>query len=204
MKARGVEITIPQSLRDWIKAETALGNETLTKKVAETNDPDLTHALAWSKQVNVDVKAMVEGVSPFPFVRESFEQLSGQADMLVVSATPNEALKAEWDEHDVTKYVTAICGQESGSKKETLANASKYEANHTLMIGDAPGDYRAAVANNCLFYPINPGDEEASWERFNKEGVQKFLAGEFAGEYQEMLLAEFDKYLPEKPSWKSL
>ena len=60
--------------------------------------------------------------------------------------------------------MTAICGQEIGSKKESLTNAKKYPPNHTLMIGDAPGDYNAAVANDCLFFPINPGVEEASCE----------------------------------------
>ena len=204
VKARGLEIKIPQSLRDWIKEESKLGNEALAQKVAQTGDPDLEHALAWSKQVNVDVKAMVEGVAPFPYVRKSLEKLADKADMLVVSATPNEALQAEWEEHDVAKYVTAICGQETGSKKETLANAKLYQSDHTLMIGDAPGDYRAAEANNCLFFPINPGEEEASWQRFYEEGIDKFLSGEFVGEYQSQLLAEFDKFLPEKPKWKLL
>ena len=52
------------------------------------------------------------------------------------------------------------------------------------MIGDAPGDYKAAVANDALFFPINPGAEEASWKRFYEEGIDRFLAGTFAGEYQ--------------------
>ena len=69
------------------------------------------------------------------------------------------------------------------------------------MIGDAPGDHKAAVANQCLFYPINPGNEEESWKRFFEEGIDRFLNEEFAGAYQEQLLAEFDSYLPEKPSW---
>ncbi|MEX1040383.1 MAG: HAD family hydrolase, partial [Pirellulaceae bacterium] len=87
------------------------------------------------------------------------------------------------------------------NKKETLTNASKYAADHVLMIGDAPGDYKAAEANKCLFYPINPGDEENSWKRFHDEGIDKFLSGQFAGAYQAELLAEFDRYLPEKPKW---
>ena len=69
------------------------------------------------------------------------------------------------------------------------------------MIGDAPGDYKAAVANDALFFPINPGDEEASWKRFYEEGIDRFLGGTFAGEYQEELLAEFETYLPERPPW---
>ena len=201
VQARGAKINIPESLRKWIKEETKLGNPALEKKVAETNDPDLSHALKWSIAVNETVSGMVRGVPPFPFVRESLEKLTGKADMLVVSATPNEALEAEWAEHDIAKFVTSICGQEAGNKKETLTNAAKYEANHALMIGDAPGDYNAAKANNCLFFPINPGDEENSWKRFYNEGIDKFLNLEFAGDYQQKLLDEFDSYLPEKPSW---
>ena len=199
--ARNKKIDIPTSLRTWIETETKLGNPALEKKVAETNDADLKHALDWSIAVNESVSGMVRGVPPFPMVRESLEKLAPQADMLVVSATPNEALEAEWNEHGVAKFVAAICGQESGSKKETLTNASKYAKNHSLMIGDAPGDQRAAIANNCLFYPINPGAEEASWQRFHDEAIDRFLSGTFAGEYQESLIAEFDSYLPETPSW---
>lgn len=198
---RGAKIEIPESLVAWIKEETKLGNPALEKKVAESNDPALAHCLKWSKAVNDTVAGMVRGVAPFPSVRKCLEKLSGKADMLVVSATPNEALEAEWTEHDIAQYVTSICGQEAGNKKETLTNAAKYKPNQTLMIGDAPGDYKAAVANDCLFYPINPGDEENSWKRFHSEGIDKFLKLEFAGDYQKMLLDEFDSYLPEKPSW---
>jgi hypothetical protein len=69
------------------------------------------------------------------------------------------------------------------------------------MIGDAPGDYSAAMANRCLFFPINPGHEEASWQRFHDEGIEHFVSGTFAGKYQDELLAEFDRYLPERPPW---
>ena len=151
--------------------------------------------------MNETIARTVRGVPPFPCVRESLIRLQGQADMLVCSATPNEALTAEWTEHEMDQYVEAICGQESGSKKETLSNAAHYAPDHTLMIGDAPGDCRAAEANNCLFFPINPGEEEASWQRFLDEGIDKFLKQEFAGDYQQQLLAEFDSYLPAQPPW---
>jgi hypothetical protein len=48
---------------------------------------------------------------------------------------------------------------------------------------------------------VNPGHEEASWERFYKEACDRFLAGTFAGAYEESLIAEFDRYLPEQPPW---
>ena len=88
------------------------------------------------------------------------------------------------------------------SKKEILsAGKGKYAADNTLMIGDAPGDYEAAVANQALFFPINPGHEEASWTRLLEEGMERFFTGTFAGIYQKRLLEEFDSYLPNRPPW---
>lgn len=199
--ARGIKISIPAGLVNWIKTETKLANPALTAAVEKTQDPDLKQALAWSKAVNESVAQIVRGVPPFPFVRECLEKLRGKADVLVVSATPNEALHREWEEHGLDKYVAAICGQEIGTKKETLGVASQYAKHRTLMVGDALGDYQAAEANHALFFPINPGAEEASWERMYKEGIDRFFAGTFAGEYQDKLLAEFKTYLPETPTW---
>ncbi len=200
--ARGVNIQIPAGLVHWIKTETKLANPALAAAVEKTSDPDLKRALAWSKAVNETVERFVRGVPPFPFVRESLEKLTGKADMLVISATPNEALHREWEEHDLAKYVAAICGQEIGTKKETLAAAKQYAPEHALMVGDAPGDYQAAQANHTLFFPINPGAEDASWKRFYEEGIDKFLSGKFAGAYQQQLLDEFETYLPERPPWE--
>ncbi len=201
VKARGVTIRIPQSLRDWIKRETKLANPALEREVERTGDPDLKLILAWSKAVNAAVDAMVRHVPPFPFVRESLQKLQGKADVLVVSATPEGALKKEWAEHGIDQYVVAIWGQEQGTKKEHLTMARKYPSQHTLMVGDALGDYQAAKANDALFFPINPGAEEVSWRRFFNEGIDRFLNGTFAGAYQEELLAEFDRYLPVNPPW---
>ena len=203
VKERGAVVQVPQSVVDWIEQETKLGNPALEARVQETNDPELRRALEWSVAVNDAIAAMVRGVPPFPFVQASLEKLAGQADLIVCSATPNEALQAEWREHEVDKWITAICGQESGTKKETLVNAGKYAAGHALMIGDAPGDLKAAQANQCLFFPIIPGGEEGSWQRFHGEGIERFLNGSFAGDYQHELLAEFERSLPEQPPWNA-
>lgn len=204
VQARNVTIPKLQAVRDWMEKETKLGNPTLIKYVETNNDPELQQALDWSLKVNEVIDDLVEGVTPYPGVKESLEKLNPQADMIVCSATPNDALNKEWEEHGIRQYVEAICGQEAGSKKETLGEAASrgYAENHVLMIGDAPGDMKAAIAVGALFYPINPGHEEASWERFLTEACDKFLAGEFAGDYQAQLIAEFDTYLPEVPPWK--
>jgi len=202
VKARKVNVPKPKGVIDWIARESKLGNPALEEAVKETGDADLKQALAWSTAVNETVGDLVRNVPPFPYVRECLEKLNPKADMIVVSATPNEALQREWQEHDIASYVEAICGQEAGTKKETLASAADYPSNNRLMIGDAPGDAKAAAANQCLFYPINPGDEDASWQRLLEEGIDRLLSGKFAGDYQDKLLAEFDSYLPEKPPWQ--
>ena len=50
-----------------------------------------------------------------------------------------------------------IAGQEYGTKAEHLALAAKgkYADDHILMIGDAPGDFKAAKSNGVLYFPIN-------------------------------------------------
>jgi Predicted phosphatases len=204
--ARGVKLPKLQGLRDWVKRETKLGTKTLGPEAERTNDPDLKQAYAWSKAVDDSVADLVHGVPPFPGVREGLEKMAAKADLIVCSATPNGALQKEWAEHDIDKYVQAICGQEVGSKKESLAACQKfgYEPHKMLMIGDAPGDQAAAQAVGALFYPINPGHEEDSWARFNEEACDRFFAGTFAGEYQEELIKEFEKYLPEQPSWPTV
>jgi phosphoglycolate phosphatase-like HAD superfamily hydrolase len=152
--------------------------------------------------VNKAIAEMVRGVPPFPNVRDCLDRFSERADMIVCSQTPNAALEAEWAEHGIARYVQAICGQEVGSKKEILAAAmSKYPAGNVLMIGDAPGDQKAALANKALFFPINPGHEEMSWKMLVLEGMERFFTGTFAGVYQHELLEEFERYLPEKPPW---
>jgi hypothetical protein len=54
-----------------------------------------------------------------------------------------------------------------------------------------------------LFFPINPGHEEQSWERFYHEGIERFFKQAYRGEYEDFLIAEFEQLLPEKPPWKS-
>ncbi|MCD6520223.1 MAG: HAD family hydrolase [Anaerolineae bacterium] len=191
-------------IREFINSGLPLSNDSLAKLVEETQDPELIKALEWSKAVNATIADMVHGVPPFPYVRESLELISKHADAIVVSQTPVEALVREWKEHNIDGYVRVIAGQEMGTKTEHLRYASegKYADDHKLMIGDAPGDLKAARANNAFFFPVNPGHEEESWERFYKEAFQRFLEGTYGGEYEAKLIADFEKALPDTPPWK--
>jgi phosphoglycolate phosphatase-like HAD superfamily hydrolase len=202
--ARHAAVPPATALREFIESGFALSNSGLRDYMAQHPDPELERGLAWSEAVNATVADIVHNVPPFPYVRESLELMQNRADMIVVSATPSEALIREWQEHDIDKYMRVIAGQELGTKTQHLALAAggKYPEGHVLMIGDAPGDMKAARANHFLFYPINPGAEDASWERFFKEGFERFVRGRYAGEYEAALIAEFETYLPEIPPWK--
>jgi len=199
-------VNIPEAkpLRDWVARETALGNPALKREVEKTHNPVLTQALEWSEAVNATIADMVKGVPPFPGVKESLKKLNGSADVIVVSATPGEALEREWKEHGIDLYVRIIAGQEMGTKKEHLQLAAhgKYPKDKILMVGDAPGDMKSAKAIDALFFPINPGHEEESWDRFLNEGIDKFLNGEYAGSYERERIEDFEKLLPETPPWK--
>ena len=201
------QVTIPEvpSLREWVKRETKLGNPVLKAETEKTHDKILIQALEWSVAVNESVADIVHDVPPFPFVRKSLEQISEWADIIVCSATPYEALRREWEEHDIAKFTRAIAGQEMGSKKEHihLASENKYGKDKVLMIGDAPGDMKAAKGNEARFFPVNPGQEEVSWEKFYTESAEKFRNGSYDNNYESRLVNDFEKLLPELPPWKS-
>jgi len=208
VKARKFQIPDYPHYFAWVDdPNSLLSNDGLKQAIAAAKDSEakqeLEHALAWSEKVNESIAQIVKGMPPFPFVRESLEKMKGKADMIVVSQTPTEALTREWQEHNIDQYVEIIAGQEMGTKTEHIRYAAvgKYPEDKILMIGDAPGDMKAAKGNNALFFPINPGNEEASWQRLYEEAFDKFVNGEYAGDYEAKLIAEFDACLPEKPPW---
>ncbi len=200
---RNLNIAGTPALDAWIKEESKLGNPALKAKVAACNDEELIKLLAWSVEVNERIADMVYGLPPFPGVREVLATCQDKADMIVVSQTPLEALAREWEENKIEHYLKLICGQEHGTKTEHLKYCAvgKYEREKILMIGDAPGDQKAAEANDVLFFPIIPGREEEYWAKLNSEGLDRFFNGTYAGAYEESLKKEFAAALPENPHW---
>jgi phosphoglycolate phosphatase-like HAD superfamily hydrolase len=192
------------SLKEWVGSETKLGNQTLRKYLEVNYDTDLEKVTVWSEAVNSDIDKWLHNIPPFPNAISSIKKFSQFADLIVVSQTPLEALDREWEEHDLKKYTKLIAGQEHGTKTEhlLLTAKDKYPDNSILMIGDAIGDLEAAKNNEVLFFPIIPGKEDVSWERLMKEGINKFMSGEFSGRYENRLIDEFKNLLPDKPSWK--
>jgi phosphoglycolate phosphatase-like HAD superfamily hydrolase len=203
VQRRNVALPDWAPIKQFIDTASALGNPALKDSVARTENPVLRQTLEWSEAVNRDIEAMVKGLPPFPLVRESLKRLQGRADMIVVSATPAEALRREWEEHEIDRYVALIAGQELGKKEEQLGltASGKYAVGHMLMVGDALGDLKAARSAGALFYPVLPGREDESWKLFHEDVCEQFLAGKYTRDSEALHLAEFEKVLPKTAPW---
>lgn len=206
MVEQGITLPGTTTLDTYIERykDISLGNPTLEQYVQQKKESSLSKLLSWSRAVNSTIAEKINNIPPFDHVRETLALASENADLVVVSQTPYQALDREWKEHNLNNYVTVIAGQEMGKKEEHIRMAAngRYKPHKILMIGDAPGDGRAAEANGALFYPIIPGQETESWKRLLEEALPRFFEETFAGSYQKELLAEFDQALPSRPAWQ--
>ncbi|NCA98150.1 MAG: HAD family hydrolase [Clostridia bacterium] len=200
---RGFAIPDLSSLHQWVSEETRLGNPALKDAIAKTQDPWLQKALAYSLDVNEAVDKIVHDIPPFPGVRESLAKSAAQADIVVISAAAQATITREWTEHGLYGHLSALAGQEVGNKTVQIQQAieGRYDKDKVIMMGDALGDLESAKANGVLFYPILPGQEDKSWQRFHDEALAKFLDGSYAGSYEASLIETFKEYLPITPPW---
>ena len=143
--------------------------------------------LEWSKAVNKTIEEIVHNLPPFPKVRESLAKLRERADILVVSATPQEALDREWAEHGIDKYVALIAGQEMGSKTEhlTLAAKGKYPGREHPDGRRRPRRLQGgARRGGAVLSRSTRATRRPRWERFLDEGIDRFFAKQYAGAYE--------------------
>lgn len=204
VKERGFSVPATDRLKEFLASGRPQSDAGLRQWAGAHPHADFDRALGWSQAVNDAIAAMVHGVPPFPFVGDCLVAMKNQADLMVVSATPVEALEREWSEHGLAAHMGLIAGQELGSKQQhlELMAGGRYAKDHVLLVGDAPADRDAAHAAGALFYPINPGAEAASWKRLRDEAAGKFFAGTYAGAYEADLITAFEKLLPETPPWQ--
>lgn len=171
---------------------------------AHPEDCDVWKLWGWCRAVNDMFPFVSQKIAPFKPVRSCLELMSPDADIIVVSQTPYRDLAQYWVEHKIDEWVALICGQDMGSKADHIEKVKKvagYADEEVLMIGDAEGDKNAVKKNNGYFFPTNPGGEVESWERL-PDAFKKFTANKYRGSFENELIAEFDKLLPEKPPWE--
>jgi phosphoglycolate phosphatase-like HAD superfamily hydrolase len=194
----------PADLRVYCDSGLPLSNATIKAEAARTGSRLLAEAHTWSTALNEDIDCNMPDPPPFPGAEEALQQIHRNSDAIVISQTQAVALLKDWHRDDLAKYVSVIAGPELGSKVDhfTMAAVNRYPAQAILMIGDAPGDMTTAHTIGCRFYPINPGRETESWQRFIDEGYERFLNGRFSEDYQKQLIKEFKALLPSTPPWK--
>lgn len=193
----GIEMPEFSSISQWTSAAAELSNPALTKAVSETQDEQLIKTLSWSHNVNKAISELPEDDQPFPKVKEGLEGIYPVADIAIVSSANGAAVRSEWERHSLDRYISVMLGQEAGSKAFCIGalKENNYLEDEVLMIGDAPGDLDAALQNGVLYYPILVGKERFSWERLVSEALEKFIQGNYRGEYQQNLIDEFNSSL---------
>jgi phosphoglycolate phosphatase-like HAD superfamily hydrolase len=191
-------------LRTYCDSGLPLSNATIRAEAARTGSSLLTEVYEWSEALNEDIDRNMPDPPPFAGVENALRHIQENSDVIVISQTQSVALLKDWYRDDLAKYVSVIAGPELGSKIDhfTMAAVNRYPSKAILMIGDAPGDMATAQAIGCNFFPINPGREVESWQRFMDEACPTFLSGGFSAEYQKQLNSEFKALLPRTPPWK--
>jgi phosphoglycolate phosphatase-like HAD superfamily hydrolase len=192
-----VEIEDLDSIVNWVETTKELSNKSLLDEIEKTDSKGLKMAYEWSLNVNKSIEKLPKGNEAFDGVTEGLDALSKIVDVCVVSSANKEALDDEWGRHDYKKYLTALLGQEEGTKQHCIAQLKTkgYDNEKILMVGDAPGDLAAAKNNNVRYYPILVGKEKFSWERLVNEAVPKLMNGQFDEQYQNSLIKEFNDSL---------
>ena len=128
----------------------------------QREDEFMEMALSWSNCVNANVAQMDYCIGPFSGVAEVLAKCVSFANVYVVSSANRETIIDEWKKAGLAQWVRDFITQEHCSKKDFLCTQI-FAARATLMIGDSPGDWYAAVESRAYFYPIIPGEEQESW-----------------------------------------
>ena len=191
-------------LEAFVESGLPLSNGSLEAWLKDHPSALLERLLAWSHGVNEAILASGVVFPAYEGARKALERMKGRSETGIVSQSPEKVLEQDWGVHGLLAYVDHVAGQEVGDKVAQLRTltAGRYRPEQVMMIGDAPGDLKAARAFGCRFYPIVPGAEEASWERFNEEIYEAYLAGAYAPELEAELERAFAAALPEVPPWE--
>jgi len=209
VEEKNLKIPDAEIVEDFIKFcekdGSGLSNFSL-RKFIKTRPMDfcIRKLLGWSEAVNETLPIVNRMFEPFENVGRCLELMSVYADIAVVSQTPYDDLFQYWHNHNMTRYLKIICGQETGSKAyqiSMLKQTGGYSDDNVLVIGDSNGDFEAARMNNIRFYPVIPGKEEQAWKNF-PEVFELFLHKGYTIDIEEKFLSDFRESLSDIPPWK--
>lgn len=144
-------------------------------------------------QVNQAIKHYSGPVLAFIGVHKGLEKLSQLGKVYVVSSANKEAVEEEWTDQGLMDFVTELYCQDRGKKEDVikLLIEEGYCPNKIMMIGDSPGDLKAAELNGVHFYPILVGREMQSWADLTETIADDFAHQAFTGEKETELIQAF-------------
>ena len=181
----------------WTETSDELSNAVLSRVSEQTGSSCLKKALHWSDEVNRRINEIPEWDKiPFEGVKEGLAFAHEYADIVIVSSANPDAVSTEWEKHGLMKYVDLMMAQNAGSKTFCISKLLEYgyEPDHVMMMGDAPGDLKAAEKNRVRFYPVLVTHERDSWNGI-KEAFDRLINGTFDNWYQKQLINGFERNL---------
>lgn len=171
-----------ESFLNWVEETKELSNESLMEQISKNKTVCLEKALQWSDNLNKKIKDLLpQEKIPFENVKEVLKRVHQYADIAIVSSANYEAVREEWSDHGLLDHIDLLLSQNIGSKSHCIHEllGKGYGTNQVIMIGDAPGDEKAADENHVLFYPILVKQEAESWNEFSEHVFGKFLQQDF-------------------------
>ncbi|OON99714.1 MAG: hypothetical protein ATN35_11265 [Epulopiscium sp. Nele67-Bin004] len=181
---------------NWTQSAKELSNDALKTMIENSEHDCFQKVLNWSLEVNKQIanlddnsKLAFEGVEP------KLAMISKFADVAIVSSANKAAVIEEWEHNHLLDKVNCVATQADGSKAFCIKVLLEqgYENKNVLMIGDAPGDLKAANCNHVNFYPIMPNNEVKSWQEIDSALVA-FTNGNY-DELQSELITNFTNAL---------
>ena len=191
------EIPDATDLRAFVLGETTYSSASLRAWLAAHPSRDLEKVLAWSERADELFAAAVEGLQPYPLVRKSLEIASRSAAVAIVSGGALEELSRDWAAAGLAPYIDLLFSQDDGAPSAQLYKARQKCGDKVtvLMLGDTESDAAAAHRVGAFFYPIMPGREVESWQRFHDIILPLFLEGRLDREMEEKYVARLKKLL---------
>lgn len=171
-----------ERLVEWAEHAAELSNAALERETAQRPGICLEKALHWSKAVNESITRLPEEEKkPFPGAAEGLAAAHTVADVAIVSSANRDAVEEEWARHGLMSQVDLLLAQDAGSKSHCIAELLKkgYAPDHVLMVGDAPGDQKAAEENGVWYYPILVRHEAESWAELRGTALTHLTAGTY-------------------------
>lgn len=182
---------------NWCKITTTFSNAAIKAEIDKGSHPIFEKVLEWSNRVNAGIEEIAAQIKPFAGVGEALSLIQKNADIAIVSSANPQAVQDEWTRFGLMDKATYVMAQDAGTKTDCISKLLQmgYENHQVLMIGDAPGDQKAAENNGVWYYPILAGQETVSWTQLSAYGLQMLFSGQFTHRYQSELIDAFYKNL---------